>query len=272
MASQAGHIDCDLAVFWSHKLDVVIKRQQRSGRDYLVLEGGYVGTTAPPGEDYIAARTRFVSMGYNGLNGRAEFHNMDVPGDRWEKYFADKLQPWQREGELIVLLGQVRTDQSVKGIDLIGKYREWAHLARIRFRQEVVLRPHPLDPSLVVPGVRTLEATLSETLAQAKFVVTFNSNSAVDAILAGVPAVVFDRGSMAYAVAGHNLYARPPMLWRQRWAERLAYTQWTKAEIENGDAWEHLKQRYTNGHTGTDDTSDNAAALTDRDQASLTTI
>lgn len=230
-----SHLDCDLAVFWSHKLHEVINRQRRASRDYLVMEAGYVG-------DRMKG---FWSLGFNGLNGRADFCNADCGTDRWLKYFPDKLQPWRKEGgEYIVILGQVRGDESVRNVDLRAHYERWAHIIRVRFTEPVVFRAHPQDPNLSVNGLRSVAGSLEEVLAKARFTVTWNSNSAVDSILAGVPTVVFDHGSMAYQIAGHDLLVPPPMRWRNGWAGRLAYAQWTPAEIESGEAWAHLSQRY----------------------------
>jgi hypothetical protein len=69
--------------------------------------------------------------------------------------------------------------------------------------------------------------------------VTFNSNSAVDAVLAGVPAYVEDEGGMAFDVASHTVgeIHRPD---RAQWAHDLAYCQWTVDEMASGATWEHL--------------------------------
>ena len=75
-------------------------------------------------------------------------------------------------------------------------------------------------------------------------VVTLNSNSGVDAALAGVPVIAFDEGSMAWPVAGHKPQdaIHPPRPDRLRWAAELAWCQWTDREFETGECWEHLRR------------------------------
>jgi hypothetical protein len=81
-----------------------------------------------------------------------------------------------------------------------------------------------------------------EDLQGAHAVVTFNSNTGVDAVIAGVPIFTIDRGSMAWEVSDHDLseIEKPNLYDREQWAHNLAYTQWTMAEMAGGWAWSHL--------------------------------
>ena len=236
-AQQQTNIDCDLAVFWSHKLYPVIQRQKAAGNDYLVIEAGYVG-------DRI---NRWWSLGFNGLNGRAE-----RPTDRWAKVPGDRWSRLESEVELRairgarvgypLLLGQVPGDANVQGLNLPGFY----NMAKRQF-PDLVFRPHPLHgyASKFLPACKA--ETLAEALDGASFVITFNSNSGVDAVLRGVPVIAMDRGSMVYRLAGNSFDGPPPPYSeesRLAWAFRIAYAQWTPDEIERGDAWDYLRQRY----------------------------
>ena len=83
--------------------------------------------------------------------------------------------------------------------------------------------------------------SLADCLADARWVVTFNSNSGVDAVLAGVPTVAVDQGAMAWAVTGRDPTVQPPTPDRSTWAAELAWCQWTLDEIKKGVAWDHLR-------------------------------
>ena len=79
-----------------------------------------------------------------------------------------------------------------------------------------------------------------EDLGDAYQVVTYNSNAAVEAVIAGVPSAAYGMGTMAWDVTSRSVEGP---LWRGdrlQWAERLAYTQWTCPEMEAGLAWTHL--------------------------------
>lgn len=224
----------DLYVVWGHRRGQIFDRQKREGRHYLVMERGY-----------FRDRFAYTSLGYDGLNGRADFCNADVPGDRWEKHGVP-LAPWRnpRRG-YVLLLGQVYGDASLAGVH----YANWLRHVSAQLRamgREVVFRPHPLAPSSRVERVQVVGGTLAEAFAGARCALTYNSNSGVDAVLAGVPLITTDRGSMAWDVAAHSLLQvdDPPTPDREAWAHRLAYCQWTEAEITSGEAWDHLRRKF----------------------------
>lgn len=225
---------CDLAVFWAHKNVQVIHAQRSAGLDYLVMERGYFGD-----------RFAMTSLGYNGLNGHAQFHNANMPSDRWRRYGVE-LKPWKTDGDIIVLMGQVPTDASLRNCD---NYKSWvvnsAYQAQRLYGKRVYFRGHPHPAaSNFRPDLPTLTGTLEEALSDAAAVITWNSNSGVDAVLAGVPLIACDRGSMAYTMAAQKIgdpLVRPD---RSQWVNDLAYTQWTDGEISTGEAWSHLRQHF----------------------------
>lgn len=83
---------------------------------------------------------------------------------------------------------------------------------------------------------------LATDLAGCWCVVTWASNAAVEAILAGIPAIVLGE-SAALPMAGDGLDqidAPPTPGGREEWAAGLAASQWTLDEIANGKAWADL--------------------------------
>ncbi len=215
------YLDCDVAVHWGigRYYDVMGIQKERGGRS-LVVERGYVGD-----------RFAYASLGFDGLNGRADFNLDRVPltATRWRDLFACE-QPW-RDDDLgsVLVIGQMPGDQAVANVDLPGFYKAATEAFP---SDDVVLREHP--------GLKPSVGPISEALAGARLVVTMNSNSAVDAVLAGVPAISMDRGSMAWDVTTHSFEAEPIRPVREDWMRRLAYCQWSLEEIASGEAWEHL--------------------------------
>jgi len=227
------YVPSDLAVFWGHRLNSAIQGQKKCGGDYLVMERGYCGD-----------RIIWTSLGFNGLNGRAEFHNAGSPPDRWLVH-AHLMQPWRAPGDYVLVMGQVAGDASIHGVDIRGWYADAITAAEKVFDLPIYFRPHPLarqqPPEL---GVKLLTGELSDALGRAQCAVTFNSNSGVDAILAGVPVIAVDKGAMVWPLARHHITAELVRPDRSQWAFDLAYCQWTPDEIKRGIAWDHLKQRY----------------------------
>lgn len=211
----------DLAVFWGVRRETEMVDQRRHGGDICILERGYVGD-----------RFKWTSVSFGGgLNGYGTFRGPHRDRARWELLFPGHLRPWRdRQDGYALICGQVAGDASLRGVDIDMFYR--SAIGSLRAAGfEPRLRPHPLSRD----GRRPARA-LADDLAGARFVVTWNSNSAVDAVLAGVPVVTMDRGAMAWPVAGHE-FALPPTPDREAWAHRLAWCQWSHEEMVSGACW-----------------------------------
>lgn len=218
---------------WGWRLGM---RLRRAGHEVLVMERGYIGD-----------RFSYTSLGWNGLNGFALFPSWRV--DSGERFAAHggNLLPWRDKGSYVLILGQVPRDASLRGIDLMPQYEEWAKASKKRFGLPVLFRPHP---DVVRKGItqhlssaeKSTHRSLSEALSEAAVCLNFNSNSGVDAVLAGVPTVSFDSGSMAWDMCGHKIgeIVRPD---RTLWAHRLAFKQWSMSEIKTGAALEPFAER-----------------------------
>lgn len=209
----------------------IFRQQRQNNLDVVVLETGYMNRGDGENHHYAA--------GFNGLNGRADFRNKGMKPDRWEKLGVN-LKPWAK-GDHIVLCAQVPWDASVDHVDYMAWLGEAADALRA-INRRVVFRPHPMANLGPIPGFEYSTKPIVNDLVGAHCVVAFNSNSTVEGVIEGVPAVVCDKGAMAWDVAGHSLgeVAAPPMEDREAWAADLAYSQWTLDEMRSGEAWEHL--------------------------------
>lgn len=203
------------------------------GKQVLVMERGYIGD-----------RFKWTSLAWNGLNNKGDFCLPAVlPGGRFEKHHGHLLQEWSDKGHYALVMGQVPGDASLCGQDLRPWYQEAAAEAAKAYRLPVWFRPHPVALQRGKhrsSGLPEKVGDLKSALNGAGIVVTWNSNAAVDAVLAGVPAVTTEHGSMAWDVTGHEIgdLCRPD---RSAWAERLAWCQWTGEEMQAGQPWEFLR-------------------------------
>ena len=229
--------------------------------DVAVIFGGHkyaFSKTAPKGEimrlhtgrrllcveEAFVRRGDFYQVGWGGFAGNADFNNANVPGDRWRS-FGVKVAEWQRNPTgHVVVMGQLGRDVQVQDTNHYGWCR-WACNMLQSAGQKVIFRPHPKEPANKIYDIPTSlihSGTMAEALYGAKSVVTWNSTSAVDAILAGIPAVAMDSGSIAYPISGHDIgdAIRPEYPPRMKWLSRIGYSQWTLDEMANGDTWRHL--------------------------------
>ena len=212
----------------------IFRRQRQKNLDVIVLETGYINRGDGEHHHYAA--------GFNGLNGRADFRNQDSPEDRARKLGVE-LKPW-RKGEYIILCGQVPWDASVEGSDHLVWLQAAADRLRSYSERPIKFRPHPkaVQAYKSIPGTEVSLVPLEEDLKNAHCVVTYNSNSAVEALIDGVPIFAHDMGSMCWQIANKSLISvdvpnRPD---RTEWLNDLAYAQWTMQEMRRGEAWRHL--------------------------------
>ena len=212
----------------------VFRQQRTKNLDVIVLETGYINRGDGENHHYAA--------GFNGLNGRADFRNRGMSDDRVKKLGVN-LKPWRKDGNHVLLCGQVPWDASV---EMCHDYPGWLHHTawqiKYQTKREIRFRPHPLADLPPIRGCTHSKVTIQEDLKDCWAVVTYNSNSSVEAVLEGIPAFTFDAGAMAKDVSSQWLQEleRPYMPAREAWLNDLAYTQWTPEEMKSGEAWAHL--------------------------------
>ena len=201
----------------------VYRAHRGDGADMVVLETGYIKRGDGPDHYYAA--------GINGLNGRADFKNKKSPGDRFEQ-LGIEVKPWGF-GNNVVVCGQVPWDASVDHLDYPKWVRDTLEILPKLTKRHIVYKEHPCIES---------GPPLSYFLKDAWACVTLNSNSAVEAVIEGVPAFVADQGSMAWDVANLRLEGiEDPLFYdRKQWLHNLAYAQWTPGEMRTGRVWKHL--------------------------------
>ena len=209
----------------------VIEQQRNNGLDVIVLETGFVNR----GE----GETHHYAAGLNGLNGRADYRNKGMPDDR-ARLLDVGLKPYNQR-ENIVLCGQVPWDASVDKTDHVAWLRDSAEKLRESPRK-VVFRPHPQASLPPIDGCSYSTRPLTEDLRDAWAVVTFNSNSGVEALIAGVPVFASDEGSMVWDVCNRSFedIESPALPDRTQWFNDLCYAQWTLDEMKEGLVWKHL--------------------------------
>lgn len=212
----------------------IIAKQKSLGKEYIVLETGYINRGDGSEHHYAA--------GWNGLNGRADFRNLDMPGDRADKLRQANLLrdiPWRDKGNHVVLCGQVPWDASVDHTNHLQWLEETA--AVLKKVRPVRFRPHPLAPIPPIQGCEYSQAGLAKDLLWAHAVVTFNSNSGVEATIDGVPVIACDEGSMVWNISSRlDEIEDPKKPERNGWLSNLAYAQWTQDEMRSGETWNHL--------------------------------
>lgn len=164
------------------------------------------------------------------------------------------LDPWRHQRGSDVLIALQRTDSNQwQGMPDVNT---WLGTVIKNLKQHtdrpIRIRPHPRNsityqsPDVVVEQPQHLSGTydsydFSASLDQAWCVINWNSSPGIIATLRGVPAFV-GGSSLAAPVANQDLsrIEDPVMPDRTRWANDLAWTEWTVAEMQQGEPQSYL--------------------------------
>lgn len=223
-----GMFKKDVPISWAR--GIAFAKQREKNLPVVVLDSGYINRGDGPYDYY--------SVGLNGLNGRAEFHNENSPRDRLDKLNLE-VKPW-KDGKFIILCGQVPWDASVQNVNIMEWYDKALDAIANNTDKPVIFRPHPRAKMHCPKGLPRSNATFAEDCKRAHCFITYNSNSAVEAAIRGVPVFAFDKGSMAYPIANKDFgdLNKPIKPEREQWLRNLAYAQWKPEEMR--EAWQHL--------------------------------
>lgn len=192
----------------------------------------------------------YFRVSFDHVHRAGCFFKHDMPGDR-AKAMGLAVKPWKNGDGPVFIAGQLPGDYSLDGADALEWVADVAGWIDRNWRRKIVLRPHPLDVisaqwiSLASAlGSDISHRPLSEDLSVAGAWVTYTSGSAVDAVMAGVPAICLSPNNFAWEVSGHKLsnLENPWRGDRSQWLANLAYRQWTVDEIGAGDCWRHLRK------------------------------
>lgn len=255
-----------------NKKDETYRYIKGTGKPYLVCElscfrqNSYKGD--PDNWYFTLGWFHFLRQGY--------FNNNNCPSDRWNKikaYQNIQVLPWNTGNKpndyALICLQKVNDSTLIPMHETHGKYRNWVILVVNQIRNL-----YPKMPIVIRPHLRTKEAsykkitdelmnvTISKTwenrtfseggpglqkdLDGSRFVVSYNSNVLTECALMGKPAVCWDIRSMAAPACLDPSQMHDINLVhttnRDSWLANLGYTQWSRAEIRDGEAWEHLKR------------------------------
>ena len=200
-----------------------------AGAALIVSENGYVTKAGSPTPYYALAR--------NGHNGSGMW--FVGKEDRWAD-LGRTLAPWGGAPGGYILIA----DQRGIGSELMKCpppfyetlvpriNRIFAKIDKKRIPQ-IKLRAHP--------GRTPSKTTLAQDLSGARAVVTWASNVANEALIAGVPSFRVAPYHVNEAVLSDlNELPAPPVTDRLAGFKKLAWAQWALPEIEDGSAFRHL--------------------------------
>jgi hypothetical protein len=147
-----------------------------------------------------------------------------------------KLQPWRHTGRHVLICLHAMKFGRPWGIDIAA----WQGVIEARIRavtdRPIIVRRKP------VSARAKRDNPLASQLEDAWCVVTHSSTVAVTAAIQGIP--VFCEPTCAAAPVGCTDFAmieQPRRPDREQWIADLAWRQWSREEMRNGEAWCHIR-------------------------------
>lgn len=205
--------ECELVFLKGARRPELVKAYQASGIPVFIFDWGYIKRVNTPQEH----QKGHWQISHAKLNG---FPDFPVLADRLEKLGIDISRKSHATNKRALLIGQMPKDAAVKGTC----HATWLRQRQIELQAEgfeVVYREHPRG-GVQLPHLPSADGPLVDEMRASRVVVTYNSNTGHDALLAGVP--VLCEPTAPYAeLAGLTLPSLPK---RRAYFQRLAYGQW----------------------------------------------
>ena len=261
--------DIDLAVIFGSAKDRenlhhdVRNSVIQNARNYIVIETPLLNRTVVK-----ASNHSYYRIGLNGfLNDDAEFNNDNAEPNRLNTFSINPKEFKNPNAGNILILLQLPGDASLRQSNHGEWLLETIEEIRNQTDRDIKIRFHPAMSekghenffkdigTIVFKNYQNLTwsdgkaSTLMQDLQNAGVCVTYSSGSAIDSIIEGVPTITVDAGNFAYPISSKfiqdlpNPYI-PTQEERLKWLTKLAYCQWSRAEMSGGDAFRHIFPKF----------------------------
>lgn len=214
----------DVLLIWNRygQYHDIASRFERQGGTVVVAENGYIGKDEHGQQRYALARSAHNGAGEWECGEANRFAELGI-----------ELQPWRADGGHVLVCPN-------RSFGMPGMIMpcDWARDVANRLKKltgrEIRVRPHPGN----VPAKRPL----ADDLKGAWAVVIWGSSVGVQALVGGIPVICESPYWICKEAAGalNEIDALGTKPDRLSALNRMAWAQWTLAEIESGKAFDHL--------------------------------
>jgi hypothetical protein len=232
LTTAANDMTADAAMIWSvlwhgrmQANQAVYQHFRSLNKPVIIIEVGVLHRN----QTWKIALNNITSAGYYG-------HQQDLDWDRPSK-LGIKLQTKTLNHGRVLVAGQHNRSLQLEGVDQEAWYVQ--KINEVADGRSVIVRPHPrcaLDRARFPKNItweqpRKLVNTYDSFDMHWEFdsVINYNSGPGIQAVIAGVPAVV-DQTSLAYNIED-----------REQWLVEICHTEYTVEEIQTGIWLKRLK-------------------------------
>jgi len=245
--------------------NAILQKIKSMGKSILVLDGPAIRLISD-GWDYKNIEGQWVKMAWHSFFADEAVFPYDPSYNRWKELQKEhdiNVNEWKHRGDHILVCLQKRYDAAVKriydnGDTYIGYISDVVEQLKKKTDRPILIRSHPTDKSVgdllrqKLPYVKiSTNDNLYDDFNMTHTMVTYNSHSAVEAVLYGLPTVTLDSSAIAWDVSGKKVtdICNAPQPDRTEWLKRLAFMQWSVKELNDGYVWNLLKKCLTE-HSG----------------------
>jgi hypothetical protein len=235
--SHRGRCEFDVAIFYGLASNLQqLFADYRENKRAIYVDLGYWGRRK------LSRWDGYHKLALNSRHPTAYFQNRPKGPERFAE-FNIPIAPWRKSGRHILVVGMSAKASWAEGLQPEQWERETIAKLRTLTDRPIVYRPKPnwMDARPIEGSTFQRTARLHEAFADCHAVVAHHSNTAVDALVAGIPCICPD--GAASVLSGHSLehVEDPPMPdGREQWAWDLAWTQWSIEEMQSGAAYRYL--------------------------------
>jgi hypothetical protein len=205
-------------------LKPILDRAIAEGREWIYADNGYFRPGHYNGY-YRVTRNAYQHDGGGTANP-----------DRWQA-LGKHIKPWKRSGKFVMVCPPSAGLAQLRGFDAGLWLADTLAQLKAFTNRELVVRAKPAK------GKPTVQ--LWDSLRGCHALVTHSSNTAVEALLFGVPVFCTDTCA-SYGMGLPDLSRIETPYYpddRERWVQVLAANQWTLDEMKDGTCWRQLTGR-----------------------------
>lgn len=203
----------------------------------FVLDLGYLARANTSHE----WREGYFQLGLDRLNWIPPF---DCPPDRF-KALRCPLKKWGERGEAVYIFGQKEDDAShgMTGYQVLSWFEQVTRYLRTKTDRRIVWRPHPFSDMDYSHAPALSDGPMDWPDAHSVYLV--NSNGGLEALIEGVPVVCRKDAPYADLCAREwsETLKRPTRTKLTKYLQRVAYAQWSTAELKSGEPFRWLNEK-----------------------------
>jgi len=200
----------------------------------------------------------YLRYSFDGIFRSTGFYfDKDIDKKKWQQIKHDlqiDVKPYRKTGNHILVCLQRDNGWSMHGTQVKSFLESILTTLKIYTDRPIIVRGHPGDKKTssrmkqYFPTAQfSNEPKLENDLKRAWATVTFNSSPGVASLIEGVPVFQIDPNidnSMYGEVANKRLQQieQPILFDRTRWLDKISMCHWKFDELQNGSAWEFMKQ------------------------------